>query len=334
MNSMSSIESFATNVGSPVTITAPTNLTILSTSSTAIYISWTASILTNGSGLFYYLTTSPASSTFTTTSTSIKLTDLTASTTYTVSITASCDQGVFSTTPTIQAQTLSSQVVMDMSATSGVISYSADSAFTTSTTDVNSGTNFIARSTGLTTSVSSPKYTYLNLKLFSKSIFQNTNITFYHKFKINNIANSDRPVTWAQSISSGLVSNYLSVAYANGKTNSAYYDPNTTKVYDGTTTTTWIGSVIQNLFIMFSSTGTHRMTMINASGNIMFNVTASINSSTVMSNYLRYTLGRTMFSSLDCCTLVTYYVNTYNKILSDSEMTELVNNSYDSISLT
>jgi len=324
MNSFTSIQSTLIKSRNPTTITEPTNLTILSTSNTAIYISWTASILTNGSGLFYSLTTSPASSTFTTTSTSIKLTGLTASTTYTVSITASCNQGVFSTTPTIQAQTLSSQVAMDILATSGSVSYSSAAGFVSSATDVNVGTNLIDRSAGLTTSVSSPKYTYLNLKSFSKTIFQSTNITFYHKFKINSIVNTDRPVTWCQSISSG-VSNFLNVAYEDGKTNYAYYDPNTTKVYDVTTpTATWSGSVIQNLFIMFSSTGTHRMTMINASGTTIFNVTASINSSTVMNNYLLYTLGRTMFNSTNCCTLVTYYVNTYNKILSDSEMNSLV----------
>jgi hypothetical protein len=73
---------------------------------TSMVLTFTEST-TNGTGLTYYATTSPATSTFTSTTTTINLTDLTQNTTYTVYLYAQLSDGSQSSTVQISGTTSS-----------------------------------------------------------------------------------------------------------------------------------------------------------------------------------------------------------------------------------
>jgi len=181
-------------------VTTPTSLAISAYTATSITITYGAST-TDGSGITYYATTLPTSSTFSSASTSMTLTGLTSNTVYTIYLYAQNIQGYYSTTTSISGSATFS--LNDDSALALYYPFNIDASnyatgiAVTDATLINgasiNNSNYIVGSGSISFSSSSSQYLSLNSSNINSASFPGTNgLTFSSWFQSNSNG------TWAR----------------------------------------------------------------------------------------------------------------------------------------
>ena len=278
---------------------------------------------------------------------SITLTGLDQNTSYSgIYIYVTYPNGTYSQSATLTALTLNTNSLMNLAAWTSTIIYTDNRPTTpfigtgaTAATQINSSTNIIDRSYGITIGTSTTYNTYFNLPNFTKTLFQGQNVTIYLKFKANFWSNC-RIFLFAKNNNTGLA-NFSNLAIigqggGNWSVNYAYYESSI--VLD--TGSSWANSrvnsnTVYNMFITYSSTGSQVFYLYDNYGtqivgpSTSYASTSSFSSATMFSQYVVFQLGLSNFISSGTANQATnmtvYYFNMFPSVLTTANMTDYIN---------
>lgn len=305
-------------------LAAPTSSQIVATSTTAIRISfalvsgspgYTATAVNGGSSYSISGSASP-----------LVITGIPAADTplqYSVSVKCSgtgVSSSSTSSTPILTYMISNGMVGNLVVSSSGSITYTSNGVTNvngSNTTSIQSGTAYIDRANGLTIGSVSTLNTFMDLPNLTKTYFQNKNTTFYMKFSFVNAPNNSRAFVFCNTFP-GSVANFSNLAVSNTTFNYAYYEASSAFDLGGGSFST---GTIYHLFFVFSTGNTQKMTMYkNNETTAQFTGNGTNSSSTVFSNYLRFTIAREYFSTTKSCSLTLYYANLLPVALTTTEM--------------